>query len=397
MGNLAVSSLGSVIKASAISVLGFLGYTQCLADDQNNDRHLSEQLREERIAQSAQFKDGKAITRMPDVATTESSLKVMRKFFFERSSFRPSETLPHYATNLSRLNKRSEKMRVTWLGHSSLFIDLDNTRILVDPVFDYASPWIAKSLFKRNVSAPISRDELPLPDVIVISHDHYDHLEESTVRYYSEKDVTFFVPLGVGRHLEAWGVVPSNIKEFDWWEESKINGITFTSTPANHNSGRTGLDSNSTLWCSWSITGLNGSLFYSGDSAYDEHFSQIGAKLGPFDIAFIEVAANVKNGVGFPVENWGHMQAKHTMQAFLDLGAQNLFPVHWSTYELFAHKWDEPMMDLIAEADVTGANLVTPMVGETVEVTPQMKTTFWWQNLPYDVANVDLAVQKSYF
>lgn len=392
-----MKTLGSVIKASVISVLGVLGYNQCFAEESDKARQLSQQQREQRIEHSAQFKDGKAILRTPSVSSSESSLATIRKFFFERASFKPSETLPHYPTNLRRLEQRSKQMRVTWLGHSSLFIDLDNTRILIDPVFDYASPWIAKSLFKRNVNAPLSRSEVPMPDVIVISHDHYDHLEESTVRYYADKEVKFFVPLGVGRHLESWGVEPRKIEEFDWWQDSYINGIKFTSTPANHNSGRTGFDSNSTLWSSWAINGQHGSFFYSGDSAYDDQFRVIGDKLGPFDIAFIEVAANVKNGVGFPVENWGHMQARHTMQAFIDLNAEQLFPVHWSTYELFAHKWDEPMTDLIAESRLSGANLVTPMVGETVDVTEQMKTTFWWQKPQLDVANVQLNTQKSYY
>lgn len=385
---------GSVIKASIISALGVFGYSQCLADEANTVRQQSERHRAERIAQSQQFLDGKAISRMPNVPSSESLTTVMRKFFFDRASFKPQQRLPHYATDIEALNQRSEQMRVTWLGHSSLFVDLDNTRILVDPVFEYASPWIAKALFSRNVNAPLSRSQLPVPDVIVISHDHYDHLEQSTVRYYADRDVTFFVPLGVGRHLESWGVPPSKISEFDWWQEASIGGVTFTAAPANHNSGRTGFDSNETLWCSWSIKGQNGSLFYSGDTAYDTHFKQIGNKLGPFDIAFIEVAANVKNGQGFPVENWGHMQASHTMQAFQDLNAEQLFPVHWSTYELFAHKWDQPMTDLIAEARTTGANLVTPMVGEMIEVTEQMKTTFWWQNSSLDGESVALNTQN---
>tara|TARA_Y100001956_G_scaffold28706_2_gene28386 strand:- start:460 stop:1416 length:957 start_codon:yes stop_codon:yes gene_type:complete len=318
----------------------------------------------------------------------------MRKFFFERSSLKPQTELPYVPVNTKHLAERSEQLRVTWLGHSSLFIDLDKTRILIDPVFEYASPWIAKKLFQRNVTAPVSREDLPTPDVILISHDHYDHLEESTVRYYAEKNVLFYVPLAVGRHLEKWGVSSANIVEFDWWESQKINGVEFVATPANHNSGRTGFDSNSTLWASWVVRSTNGSIFYSGDSAYDYHFKQIGDKLGPFDMAFIEVAANVKDGQGFPVENWGHMQARHTMQAFIDVNAAKLFPVHWSTYELFAHRWDEPMTDLIAEARQSGAQLVTPMVGETLELKNEINTTFWWQNQDIMLAGAGLSYQN---
>lgn len=383
--------MSNVIKASVLSALGMMGLNQLLRADDNVESRSSELKRLERIADSTQFKDGKVITRMPNVASPESMSSVMWKFFFQRGALKPQSTLPNMPVDVAKLSTRSLEPRITWLGHSSLFIDIDNTRVLVDPVFDYASPWIAKSLFSRNVNAPIAKEQLPTPDVIVISHDHYDHLEESTVRFYADKDVEFFVPLAVGRHLEKWGVAPSKIREFDWWDSATFNGVTFTAAPANHNSGRTGFDSNSTLWASWAIRGQSGSLFYSGDTAYDSHFKQIADKLGPFDMAFIEVAANVKDGKGFPVENWGHMQARHTMQAFMDLGAKKLFPVHWSTYELFAHKWDEPMTDLIAEAQVTGAELVTPMVGETIPVHGETYTHFWWMDDSLEVAKQSYA------
>ncbi|NRF61982.1 MBL fold metallo-hydrolase [Vibrio coralliilyticus] len=382
------------IKASANSALGVMGFSQLLNTESGVERQQSERLRAKRIVNSKQFKNGKVVARMPSVPSSESMSAVMWKFFFQRGSLKPQTILPHVPVNMVKLAQRSDDMRVTWLGHSSLFIDIDRTRILIDPVFEHASPWVAKKFFSRNVKAPVKRDELPLPDAIVISHDHYDHLEESTIRYYADKDVVFMVPLAVGRHLEKWGVSPAKIQELDWWESTTINGVKLTAAPANHNSGRTGFDSNSTLWASWAILGKSGSLFYSGDSAYDTHFKEIGKKLGPFDMAFIEVAANVKEGKGFPVENWGHMQARHTMQAFMDLGAEQLFPVHWSTFELFAHKWDEPMTDLIEEAKVTGARLVTPMVGETLELNDEINTSFWWKNQNEKWVKGDLSFQN---
>ncbi|MCG9676936.1 MBL fold metallo-hydrolase [Vibrio sp. Isolate24] len=389
--------MSNMIKASIVSALGVMGFSQLLKAENNVELRQSERLRAERIVNSKQFQNGKAIARMPNVPSSESLSSVMWKFFFERAALKPNSPLPHTPVDADKLAHRSDEIRVTWLGHSSLFIDIDRTRILIDPVFEYASPWIAKKLFSRNVQAPVERDNLPLPDAIVISHDHYDHLEESTVRYYANKDVMFMVPLAVGRHLEKWGVNPDKIQELDWWESTSINGVTLTATPANHNSGRTGLDSNSTLWASWAIHGQSGSMFYSGDSAYDSHFKEIGERLGPFNMAFIEVAANVKDGKGFPVENWGHMQARHTMQAFKDLEAEKLFPVHWSTFELFAHKWDEPMTDLIAEANDIGADLVTPMVGETIELNNEINTSFWWENHDEILAKSDLILPSNTF
>ncbi|KJY72230.1 beta-lactamase [Vibrio coralliilyticus] len=382
------------IKASANSALGVMGFSQLLNTESGVERQQSERLRAKRIVNSKQFKNGKVVARMPSVPSPEGMSAVMWKFFFQRGSLKPQTMLPHVPVNMVKLAQRSDDMRVTWLGHSSLFIDIDRTRILIDPVFEHASPWVAKKLFSRNVKAPVKRDELPLPDAIVISHDHYDHLEESTIRYYADKDVVFMVPLAVGRHLEKWGVSPAKIQELDWWESTTINGVKLTAAPANHNSGRTGFDSNSTLWASWAIHGKSGSLFYSGDSAYDTHFKEIGKKLGPFDMAFIEVAANVKEGKGFPVENWGHMQARHTMQAFMDLGAEQLLPVHWSTFELFAHRWDEPMTDLIEEAKATGAKLVTPTVGETLELNDEINTSFWWKNQNEKWVKGDLSFQN---
>ncbi|WP_139159049.1 MBL fold metallo-hydrolase [Vibrio sonorensis] len=386
--------MSNTLKASILSVVGVMGAHQWSRADTGNELTKSEAIRQERIAQSEQFSGNKAITRMPSVDTNESMTTVLWKFVSQRGELKPSKPLPYQPINPVALEQRSEALRVTWLGHSSLFVEMANKRLLIDPVFEYASPWIAQRLFLRNVSAPIAREDLPLPDAIVISHDHYDHLEESTARYFAAKGVEFYVPLGVGRHLENWGVAPQQIKEFDWWESANVDGVELTATPANHNSGRKGFDANTTLWCSWVIRSDKHSVFYSGDTAYDTHFKQIGDKFGSFDLAFIEVAANVKEGKGYPVENWGHMQAKHTMQAYVDLNADMLFPVHWSTYELFAHRWDEPINDLIAESEKTGAHLVTPMVGETIDYKNDINTTFWWKTPEIKLASAQLGYQN---
>ncbi|KII76568.1 beta-lactamase [Vibrio renipiscarius] len=345
-------------------------------------RKASESIRMQRIADSEQFRGGRVKVNMPSVPSTQSMSDILWTFFFKRNALKPQIELPYQAINPQCFERPYKKPRVTWLGHSSLYIEIENKRILIDPVFDYASPWVAKRLFARNVKVPIKREDLPIPDAIVISHDHYDHLEESTIRYYAniaeQRQVRFIVPLAVGRHLERWGVEPNQIEELDWWQSTQLGRLTFTATPANHNSGRTGFDSNQTLWASWVIKGTNDTLFYSGDSAYDAHFKQIGERFGPFDLAFIEVAANVKDGQGFPVENWGHMQAKHTMQAFHDLGAKQLMPVHWSTYELFSHRWDEPMIDLLEETAKYAMPLVTPMIGQSFEIREQIQTEQWW-------------------
>ncbi|UXI03533.1 MBL fold metallo-hydrolase [Photobacterium sp. TY1-4] len=368
------------LKASVTAVIVALGLGAGCSEQVNGDYVQSEDVRQARIASSPQFVDGKVISRLPRVEAKEGMLKTMWRFFTQRNQFKPDAPLEFESVDTELLAQRSQSLRVTWLGHSSLFVELDQSRILIDPVFEYASPSLFSSWFDRNVPAPVSREDLPRPDVILISHDHYDHLEESTVRYYAARNVAFYVPLGVGRHLEKWGVKPGNIHEFDWWESEQLNGVTFTAAPANHNSGRGLFDHNTTLWSSWAIQGNAGSVFYSGDSAYGEHFKEIGERLGPFDLSFIEVAANVKNGKGYPVEGWGHMQASHTLQAHRDVRAEKLMPVHWSTYELFLHRWDEPVTDLIAEVETSGDVLVTPMVGQSLDLGQPVQTTYWWQD-----------------
>ncbi|PJC86878.1 MBL fold metallo-hydrolase [Vibrio sp. HA2012] len=366
------------VKASMFSVLGFLGVANYFRGLSRTELNASQKLRQVRMESSSQFCNGKVIGRMPKTPYRGSKTYLNVCSFFRRSKLKPNMPLPHAELDIHLLKKRSHAFRITWLGHSSLFLEMNHARILIDPVFNYAAPLIGKPWFSRNLDLPADKKSLPLPDLIVISHDHYDHLEKSTIKYYADKPVRFFVPLGVGLHLENWGIHPDKIHEFDWWESVNVNGINITATPANHNSGRTGFDNDKTLWCSWAFCSGSGSVFFSGDSAYDTHFKEIRQRLGHFDLACIEVAANVKNGQGYPVENCGHMQAYHTLQAFQDLGADKLLPVHWSTFELFTHKWDEPIHDLIAEAEYAGTHLLTPMVGETVYPKLNPETSFWW-------------------
>ncbi|EHK6461313.1 MBL fold metallo-hydrolase, partial [Vibrio parahaemolyticus] len=268
-----------------------------------------------RVRHSPQFENGRVKNEMPNVPSPQSFWQVCWSYLGGRTPLSPNEHLPHSPIQPTQFAQRSESMRLTWLGHSTMLVEVDGIRILTDPVFDYASPFIAKAWFERNIPNTHARDCLPIPEIIVISHDHYDHLEASTIRFYADKPVTFYVPLGVGKHLITWGVCADNIVEFDWWDNVHYAGIELICTPANHNSGRTYFDKNATLWVSWVIKGKEETLYFSGDSAYDSHFSEIAQRCGPIDIACLEVAADVK-GQGYPVENWGHMQAHHTVQAF---------------------------------------------------------------------------------
>ncbi|YCO01228.1 MBL fold metallo-hydrolase [Vibrio sp. VNB-15] len=332
-----------------------------------------------RMHHSPQFESGRVKNTMPNVPSLQPFWQVCWAYMGGRSPLSPDNQLPYSSIEPAQFEQRQQAMRVTWLGHSTLFIEVDGIRILTDPVFDYASPLIAKAWFERNIPNTEVRDCLPIPDIILISHDHYDHLEASTIRCYSDKSVTFYVPLGVGKHLIRWGVRPDNVVEFDWWDSVHYANVELICTPANHNSGRSYLDKNSTLWASWVVKGQQETLYFSGDSAYDSHFAEIAQRCGPIDIACLEVAADVKGKQGYPVENWGHMQAHHTVRAFKDLQAKKLLPVHWATYELFTHKWDEPIEDLIEHCQADHIELITPMAGESFYIAQEYINTTWWQ------------------
>ncbi len=338
---------------------------------------------QQRCSQSMNYQRGRVINRMPRIRERPSTWHVFWSYLGGRYPLKPKQLLPYQSLDVNQLAQAHRDLRMTWLGHSSLFIEIEGVRVLTDPVFQFASPSIVKGLFNRNLPAPCDRTELPLPDVIVISHDHYDHLEKSTIRYFSNKPVTFLVPLGVGKHLRAWGVAAHRIQEFDWWQKVILHDVEFICTPANHNSGRSWFDHNTSLWASWVFKGKQRRVYFSGDSAYDDHFTQIGACYGPFDVACIEVAANVKSEQGFPVENWGHMQADHTVQAFQDLNADKLLPIHWATYELFTHKWNEPIVDLLGHAELALEQVMLPLVGQSFIPEAFSVQVPWWEEVCY--------------
>ncbi len=335
------------------------------------------ELRKQRIELSPQFHQGRVINRMPHVPSPQKKHQFIWSYLGGRKQLQPHTALPYAAREQSDFSRRSDALKVTWLGHSTMWVEIDGISILTDPVFSYASPKVAKPWFERNVSTPIQREDLPVPKVVLISHDHYDHLEKTTIEYYRDTDTHFIVPLGVGKYLQRWGVKPTRIEELDWWQETQYQGVTLACTPANHNSGRYGWDSNSTLWASWVLMGKRERFYFSGDSAYDKHFAEIGLRYGPFDIAAIEVAADVKKDRGYCVENCGHMQASHTVRAALDLDAKKLLPIHWATFELFTHQWDEPINDLCRVALLQSQALLTPMIGETVH-SQSANLKKWW-------------------
>lgn len=296
------------------------------------------------------------------------------KWFQKGESRAPEKTLPSISFNMEEFKKKSEDIKVSWFGHSSFILNINEKIILVDPVFsEEASP--VKYMVKRFQKSPAKLDDLKDVDYILISHDHYDHLDMKVAKFFRDKKAKYITPLGISSHLIGWGVSKDKIIELNWWENIVVDNIEFISTPAQHFSGRGLTDRNKTLWSSWVINSKKHRVFFSGDSGYDSHFKEIGDKYGPFDIAFLE--SGQYNDAWKEV----HMHPEDAVQAFFDLKADKYFPIHWGMFVLSFHRWYEPVERIITESQNRPLNLVTPVLGEIVMINDNLKTTKWWQNL----------------
>ena len=264
------------------------------------------------------------------------------------------------------------------MGHSTVLLKLNGAFWLTDPVFsDRASPfqWLGP---KRFHQPPISIEDLPPIKGVIMSHDHYDHLDEDAIRRLAAKTEHFLTPLGVGDRLVAWGVDPAKVQQLDWWQSTKVGGVEFVATPAQHFSGRGLRDTNQTLWASWVIYGGGEKgkdglrIFFSGDSGYFDGFKAIGDKHGPFDLTLMETGAYDKQ---WP---YVHMQPEETLQAHLDLRGNWLLPIHNGTFDLAMHTWHEPFDRITALAKAKGVSITTPCMGEPLQLRNPHVGSAWW-------------------
>ncbi|MDN3715396.1 MBL fold metallo-hydrolase [Vibrio breoganii] len=291
----------------------------------------------------------------------------------------PQQALPSVPLSREEIENTTNPA-VARLGHSSMLIRLDGKTILTDPVFsDRASPvqWAGP---KRFQPAAISIEALPTIDMVVISHDHYDHLDKHVIKSIHAKVEHFLVPLRIGKILQSWGVPQEKITELDWWQEKTIGSITFAATPTQHFSGRSLFDRDQTLWASWVIKGEQANLFFSGDSGYFSGFKAIGEKYGPFDLTMMETGAYN--------DAWSdiHMTPEQSVQAHIDLKGKAMLPIHNSTFDLALHDWFEPLERALVHANSKQVQLVTPLFGQMVDVeSPSSHAQYaWWRELqPY--------------
>ena len=334
----------------------------------------------ERLARAKanpQYREGRFVNLEPEAATSLRALGayLMRQFSGDerREPPGPLPVLPVDKAALAAAPPASG-LRAFWIGHASTYVELDGLRLLLDPVFaERVSPVPIGP--KRFHAPPIALADLPPIDAVLISHDHYDHLDMDATRHLAQRGAKFIVPLGIGAHLERWGVAPAQIVELEWWQEHTLGGVKIIATPTRHYSGRAPGNHSPTLWSSWSLAGPQHRFFYSGDTGYSRHFAEIGARLGPFDMAFVKI------GAYGPGEAWNdiHMAPEQAVQVHRDVRARRMFPVHWLTFNLAFHDWDEPIRRTAAEAARLGVELVTPRLGEWVDADREFRSTRWWE------------------
>ncbi|MFL9860085.1 MBL fold metallo-hydrolase [Paraburkholderia madseniana] len=286
----------------------------------------------------------------------------------------PAGALPVDALSPEQLQAAPDRSLYR-LGHSTMLLKLRGQFWLTDPVFaERASPF-RRFGPKRFHAPPIALEDLPQLRGVILSHDHYDHLDRETVLALAAKTSVFLTPLGVGDRLIEWGIEASKVRQFDWWQGVEIDGLAFTATPAQHFSGRSLFDGNSTLWASWVIVDDALRVFFSGDTGYFDGFKAIGERLGPFDVTLLETGAY---DAQWP---YVHMQPDETVQAHVDLRGRWLVPVHNGTFDLAMHRWQEPYERVIGLTAARGIPLSTPRMGERLELAAPHRGEKWWREV----------------
>lgn len=279
----------------------------------------------------------------------------------------------------------AQALRVTWLGHSTALIEIDGLRLLTDPVLSQRASPVPFAGPKRFTPPALTASQLPPIDAVLLSHDHFDHLDRDTVLALADKVGHFYTTLGVGRRLISWGIDAERVSELDWWQEVRFGPLILAATPAQHFSGRGLRDGNTTLWASWVVVGAGGRLFFSGDTGMHTGFAEIGERYGPFDLTLIECGAY--NDLWPDV----HMQPEQSIAAHQLVRGKTMMPVHWGTFDLSIHRWDEPADRVRALAAEQGVRLVQPRPGETVQPDSPLQAP-WWRRFEGEGASHPAAV-----
>lgn len=324
------------------------------------------------LISSPNYRDGsfQNLVPTPMMAEGVSTFSVLLNFFNKPKLVTPPAPLPFQQTDLRSL--QSDKPIVTWFGHSSYLIQINGINLLIDPVFSGAASPVAMMIKAFAGTNNYGPKDMPVIDYLVLTHNHYDHMDKKTILALSAQTRAYIVPLGVEKHLISWNIAAEKISSLDWWQHKAMTPhINFTGLPARHFSGR-GIKRGGSLWTAYLLEIFGYSIFIGGDSGYGDHFSEIGKKAGKIDLAILEC--------GQYNESWPyiHMQPEEVVKAHIDLGAKALLPVHWGKFALAYHPWNEPIERVTAKAASEGIHLTTPMIGEPILVGEKYPDKNWW-------------------
>lgn len=366
----------SIVVGSIFISLLFIGFLFIQFSPQFG--HQPDNIHKEAYRAALNYHKGKFTNEIPTTMEMDfSTLKsLIRDQIRGNPNGRPSKALPIVQVDQQQINNIVEAPALIWFGHSAFFLKIEGLNILIDPMFGNSpSPMPLLGGKRFSSTLPIEAEALPFIDVVVISHDHYDHLDYGSIKKIKNKVGRFYVPLGVGAHLKAWGVPQDKIHEMNWGDSIKYKEVTFICTPARHFSGRGLWNRNTTLWCSWVINSPQKNLFFSGDSGYGPHFKAIGEQYGPFDFAMMECGQYDKRWENI------HMLPEQTVKAAQDIQTKLMMPIHWGAFRLAFHDWDNPVKRATLAAKKEGMPLITPKIGETIILNDQpVRSENWWED-----------------
>jgi L-ascorbate metabolism protein UlaG (beta-lactamase superfamily) len=333
-------------------------------------------LRRERTLASTRFEGGRFRNTLGITASLDGpALPLLGEYFFGGAARTPARPLPKDDPRSIWSRPPETGLRTTWLGHSTVLLEIDGARVLTDPVFGMRASPTSFAGPKRFQPAPVAIADLPPIDLVLLSHDHYDHLCRASIVEIARRGTPVVTALGVGAHLEAFGIPAHQITELEWGESARLGPVRITATPAQHFSGRGLLDRNRTLWASWVLEGERHRVFFSGDTGLTPEFETIGREHGPFDLVLLEI------GAFHPAWKHIHLGPENALEAFRMLGGGTLLPVHWGTFNLALHAWDEPAETLLTRADERSMRVITPSLGLAVEPSRVERASPWWRDV----------------
>ncbi len=332
-----------------------------------------------KFAQTGHYKDGKFINQIPsEIEIGWRDIPYLLSQMLKRDgSRRPATSFPVLKIDSLDIERKPDSItRLTWFGHSAFLVEIAGKKILLDPMFGPVPaphPMLGGKRFSDGL--PIEIEKLPQIDAIIMSHDHYDHLDYGSIMKLKAKTKEFYMPLGVGAHFRRWGVPAEKIHELDWWQEIRLDSLVFACTPARHFSGRGFGDRAATLWASWVIIAPGAKIYFSGDSGYGPHFRQIGEQYGGFDFAMLEC--------GQYGDKWKaiHMTPEETIQAAIDVQAKAAMPIHWAAFTLAFHSWTDPVIRATKKAEEMGVPFYTPQIGQPVVLEEEIPSSRWWEQI----------------